>query len=881
MSEQAPLNKSYNHLEAEQGWYLKWHEAGLFQADPQAQGTPFSMILPPPNVTGSLHMGHALTFTLPDIIARRRKMLGQNVLWLPGVDHAGIATQMVVEKNLQKEGRPGREDMGRDKFLELVWDWKEKAQQQILEQVKKLGLSLDWSRMKFTLSPEMSRVVSRVFVNLYEQGLIYRGTYMVNRCPSCRTVLSDLEVEHKELQGELVYLRYPAADASGRFITVATTRAETMLGDVAVAVNGNDPRYQDLIGRNLELPLTGRIIPVIADDEVDREFGSGAVKITPAHDPFDYKLALRHGLEKIEVIDGRGLMSGPIPEQYRGLDRLECRRRITADLEKAGLVEKRIPHLHGVGHCQRCETMVEPLLSEQWFLKTSDLAGPAINAVEKGEIVFIPDKWKKVYFNWMYNIQDWCISRQLWWGHRIPAFTCAACGRLQVSVDPPAACPDCRAEDWRQDEDVLDTWFSSALWPFSTLGWQDDSADFKTYYPTTLMATGFDIIFFWVARMIMMGLHFTGEVPFREVLINGLIRDEKGRKMSKTKNNVVDPLVIISEYGADALRFCLAVQAVPGMDIALSIDRIRGYKAFANKIWNASRFVLMNLRTDERELDRELLEGLGQTDRWLLHGLNNLVEKVNRLMDDYRLFEAADLIYHFFWDEFCDWHLEFAKNDTETVETRSVLRHALAVLLKLLHPFMPYISEEIWQKLRWETEPSFLLQTPFPQFDSRLVFLEDFDQVETLKSLISETRRTRTENRIDPNKRVRISLLPDSRDRGRVMQDLLKYFDFLTRSSGTEIIDQRPEDLKGFKGLLSGWEIILPFDDEADRLAELGRLQKELEQVERQAADTEAKIGNQAFVSRAPAEVVLKTKQNLQAALEKKQKLQKTIADLS
>jgi len=525
--------------------------------------------------------------------------------------------------------------------------------------------------------------------------------------------------------------------------------------------------------------------------------------------------------------------------------------------------------------------MVEPLLSEQWFLKTAGLAGPAIAAVENGEIVFIPDKWKKVYFNWMHNIQDWCISRQLWWGHRIPAYTCAACGRLQVSVDPPAACPDCRTKEWQQDEDVLDTWFSSALWPFSTLGWQDDSADFKTYYPTTLMATGFDIIFFWVARMIMMGLHFTGAVPFREVLINGLIRDEKGRKMSKTKNNVVDPLVIISEYGADALRFCLAIQAVPGMDIALSIDRIRGYKAFANKIWNASRFVLMNLRGDESELDRDMLERLGRTDRWLLHGLNNLAEKVNRLMDDCRLFEAADLIYHFFWDEYCDWYLEFAKKDSDSMATRSVLRYSLCVLLQLLHPFMPFITDELWQKLRMDFDTAFLLQTSFPQFDSRLVFLEEYEKVETLKSLIGETRRTRTENRIDPGKRVRIFLLPDSEVRGRAMQGLLKYFDFLTRADVTEIIDQRPDGLKGFKGLLNGWEIILPFDDEADRLSEIQRLQKELQQIKHLVADLEAKIGNETFVSRAPAEIVLKTKENLQAALDKKIKIQKTIADLS
>jgi valyl-tRNA synthetase len=871
------MEKAYDHLQTESDWYRRWEEKGLFTPAPDATGIPFSIILPPPNVTGSLHIGHALTLSLPDIIVRRKKMQGFHVLWLPGVDHAGIATQMMVEKNLKKETGQTKEDLGRERFLQLVWDWKNASEQKIIGQIKKLGLALDWTRMKFTLSDEMQRAVRRVFVALYNEGKIYQGTYMVNRCPSCKTVLSDLEVEHKEVHGRLTYIRYPLLRDPQRWVVVATTRPETMLGDVAVAVHPKDARYKKLIGQELLLPLTGRAIPLVGDEDVDREFGTGAVKVTPAHDPADFKIALKHNLEKIVVIDEQARMTGPIPGKYLGLDRFACRQAVLEDLRAQGLVEKEEEYVHNVGHCQRCETMVEPNISKQWFLKTAELAPPAIAAVRDNEIAFIPDKWKKVYFNWMENIQDWCISRQLWWGHRIPAFYCQDCQQVIVSEQDPERCPGCSGARLVQDPDVLDTWFSSALWPFTTLGWQDDSPDFKTFYPTSIMATGFDIIFFWVARMIMMGIHFGKAVPFREVLINGLIRDEKGQKMSKTKNNVVDPLDIIREYGADALRFTLAIQAVPGMDISLSISRIKGYKAFANKIWNASRYVLMNLKGDEApQVDPRCIS---DADKWILHELNATVEKVNRSFDEYRMYEAADLIYHFIWDEYCDWYLEFSKSDLASPDTRAVLRLTLLRILQLLHPFMPFISEEIYQMLKGDQE--FLVQTPFPAFSHEFVFPEAHAAVETLKKVVAETRKTRTENRIEPNKKIPVFLKCDAPLERRHLEKHLKYFDFLSRSLKTEIVDDFSALPRGFRGVSQNWEILLPFVDDQDRQRELQRLRGEHDKLDKLIVQMEGKLSGGGFADKAPAEVILIFKKNLQEYIEKKAKIGRTIDDLS
>jgi valyl-tRNA synthetase len=871
------MEKAYDHLQTESDWYRRWEEKGLFTPAADEAGIPFSIILPPPNVTGSLHIGHALTLSLPDIIVRRKKMQGFNVLWLPGVDHAGIATQMVVEKDLKKKKGLSKEDLGREQFLKLVWDWKNASEKNIVGQIKKLGLALDWSRMKFTLSDEMQRVVRKVFVALYREGKIYQGTYMVNRCSSCKTVLSDLEVEHKEIHGRLTYIRYPLRQDPKRYVVVATTRPETMLGDVAVAVHPKDPRYKKLIGREVVLPLSGRAIPLVGDGDVDKEFGTGAVKVTPAHDPADFKIAMKHHLDQIVVIDELARMTGPIPEKYLGLDRFACRQEVLNDLRALGLIEKEEEYTHNVGHCQRCETMVEPNISKQWFLKTAELAPPAIRAVMENQIAFIPDKWRKVYFNWMENIQDWCISRQLWWGHRIPAFYCQDCQQVIVSEDVPVSCPACSGSRLVQDEDVLDTWFSSAMWPFITLGWQDDSPDFKTYYPTSVMATAFDIIFFWVARMIMMGIHFGGAVPFREVLINGLIRDEKGQKMSKTKNNAVDPLDIIHEYGSDALRFTLAIQAVPGMDISLSISRIKGYKAFANKIWNASRYVIMNLRGDEPaaiETGR-----ISDTDRWILHKLNGMVEKVNQSFEEYRMYEAADLIYHFIWDEYCDWYLEFSKSDLESVHTRSVLKLTLFKILQLLHPFMPYISEEIYQKIK--TDKEFLLQTEFPAFDKNLVFPQAHAAVETLKKVVAETRKTRTENRIEPNKKIPVFLKCDSPAEKEHLEKHRKYFDFLSRSLKTEIVADLSALPKGFRGVSQNWEILLPFVDDQDRQRELQRLRGEHDKLAKLIEQMEGKLNGGGFAEKAPAEVIQNFKKNLQEHIEKKAKLSKTIDDLS
>ncbi len=871
------MEKSYNHISAEDSWYDTWMGSKLFQADNSDDGIPFSMILPPANVTGSLHMGHALTFTIPDIIARRKKMQGYNVLWLPGVDHAGIATQMVVERNLKKETGQTKDDLGREKFLEKVWEWKEHSQDRIVTQLKKLGLSLDWSRMKFTLSEDMIDIVTKVFVQLYKEGKIYPGTYMVNRCPSCTTVLSDLEVDHKEVGGTLTYMRYPLAEDEAKGITVATTRPETMLGDTAVAVHPEDERYKDMIGKELILPLTDRKIVVIADEHVDPEFGTGAVKITPAHDPNDYEMALRHNLESIVVIDEKAKMCGPVADKYNGMDRFACRTAVVEDLKELGLIEKIEEHSHNVGHCQRCETVVEPNVSKQWFLKTEEIAKPAIDVVENGDISFVPDKWKKVYFNWMYNIQDWCISRQLWWGHRIPAYTCNVCSKLHVEEKMPVAC-ECGATEFTQDPDVLDTWFSSALWPFSTLGWgSDDDTDYKKYYPTSVMATGFDIIFFWVARMIMMGMHFGKDIPFREVYINGLVRDEKGQKMSKTKNNSIDPLDIIEEYGADALRFTLAVQSVPGMDVSLSVSRIKGYRGFANKIWNASRYMLMNMKGDE-DLNIDLT-AISSADKWILHLLNSTVDKVNDLIDNYKINEAADLIYHFFWHDYCDWYLEFSKKDSDNLNTRKVLKYTLFRCLQLLHPFMPYITEEIYQKMGMEKE--YLLQTKFPVSEASHVFTEDYQKVELLKKIISETRKTRSENGIEPNKKIPVFLRSELDSEKGSVEGLLKYYNFLVKSSETTIVETFDGLKKGFRGVLANWEILLPFNSEADLENEIVRLNKELEKSTKQIESLKAKLANENFVSKAPAHVVNNFKNNLQEQVEKSDKIRKTLGDLS
>lgn len=696
------LAKTFDSKSAEEKWFRQWIDLGYFKADPSRGGKVFSIVIPPPNVTGQLHLGHALNVTLQDIIVRTRRMQGYNTLWVPGTDHAGIATQNAVEKDLAREGKT-RHQLGREKFVERVWQWKETYGGRILHQLRRLGASCDWSRERFTLDPGLSRAVTEVFTRLYHEKLIYKDRRLINWCPRCETALSDLEVEHKETRGNLYYIRYPFADGSDA-ITVATTRPETMLGDTAVAVNPADPRFSSIVGRRLRLPLLGREIPVIADAAVDREFGTGAVKITPAHDFNDFEIGRRHGLEQISVMDTRGVMNeaaGP----YRGMDRDACRRKVVADLEAQGLLEKIEPHMHAVGTCSRCDTVVEPMLSEQWFVHVKPLAEKAIAAVREGRTRFIPEFWENTYFNWMENIHDWCISRQLWWGHRIPAYRCARCKHLMVAPTRPERCEQCSGPDLTQDDDVLDTWFSSALWPFSTLGWPDQTPELARYYPTSLLITGFDIIFFWVARMMMMGLWFTGEVPFRDVYITPLVRDKYGKKMTKSRGNVVDPLDLMDRYGTDALRLTLAHLSVQGRDVVLSDDRLAASRAFANKVWNAARFVLMNLEGARAPIERVETPALSLADRWILSRLDNATREITRAIDEYEFNVASMAVYQFAWHEFCDWYIELSKDELRgggrsQAAARWVLVRCLDRMLRLLHPFMPFVTEEIWQTLR-------------------------------------------------------------------------------------------------------------------------------------------------------------------------------------
>ncbi|HTW87768.1 MAG TPA: valine--tRNA ligase [Candidatus Binataceae bacterium] len=697
------LGKTFDPKSAQERWFDKWVELGYFKADPARGGKVFSIVIPPPNVTGQLHLGHALNVTLHDVIVRMRRMQGYNTLWLPGTDHAGIATQNVVERELAKEGL-NRHQLGRDAFLQRVWQWRETYGGRILNQLRRLGASCDWSRERFTLDPGLSRAVTEVFVRLYRDGLIYRDRRLINWCPRCETALSDLEVDHKQSDGRLYYIRYRFADSSGS-ITVATTRPETMLGDTAVAVNPADPRYASMIGKQVRRPLLGREIPIIADQAVDREFGTGALKITPAHDPADFEIGRRHGLAQIAVMDEHARMNeqaGP----YRGLTREEARKRVVEDLEREGLLEKIKPHPHAIGVCSRCETVVEPMLSPQWYVRIKPLADPAIAAVRDGRTTFHPRFWENTYFGWMENVHDWCISRQLWWGHRIPAYWCVNGENPEpiVAAIPPEKCPRCGGP-LRQDEDVLDTWFSSGLWPFSTLGWPDETADLKTYYPTSLLITGFDIIFFWVARMMMLGLRFMDDVPFRDVYITPLVRDQFGKKMTKSRGNVVDPLEIIERYGTDAVRFTLTQLAVQGRDLVLSDDRLAASRAFANKIWNAARFAMLNLEGASQPLPPPKLDELRLAERWILDRLDGAIRDVTRAIDGYEFNVAALRIYQFIWHEFCDWYIELAKEPLkgggeEQAATRWVLVRVFDGLLRLLHPFMPFISEEIWQVLR-------------------------------------------------------------------------------------------------------------------------------------------------------------------------------------
>src|SRR5579862_7477438 len=752
------IEKVYEPQRFEPHWAQWWIDSGIFRASDKAGGRVFSLVIPPPNVTGSLHIGHMLEHTEIDVTIRWHRMSGDNTLWLPGTDHAGIATQMVVERKLAEEGLD-RRTLGREEFEKRVWEWKAQYGDTIKRQMVRLGASCDWSRERFTLDPGLSRAVREVFVRLFEKGLIYRGAYMVNWCPRCHTAISDLEVDHRETQGHLWHIRYPVM-GSERFLTVATTRPETMLGDTAVAVNPRDKRYADLRGAQVMLPLMERPIPVIFDEVADPEFGTGVVKVTPAHDPNDFEAGKRNRLPQIKVIDEDGNMT-EAAGKYAGLDRFEARRRVVADLEQLGLIAKIEDYPLSITRCQRCKTAVEPLVSTQWFVKIKPLAEKAIEAVETGRIQFIPENWTKTYFEWMYNIRDWCISRQLWWGHRIPAWHCQECGEIIVAREAPSNCARCGSSQLLQDPDVLDTWFSSGLWPFSTLGWPDQTEDLKLFYPTSLLITGFDILFFWVARMIMLGCEFMGEIPFRQVYIHGLVRDAERQKMSKTRGNTIDPLVVTEKYGTDAVRMALLLGAAPGTDIVLSEERMESTRAFANKIWNAARLLFVNMERSgvqpwlPNRLESFRAEAgpsleVALEDRWIFSRLNTCAEQVNRAIEQYRYHEAAQLLWHFFWHEFCDWYLElkkpcFQENSGLNADWRNVLA-AFETALRLLHPAMPFLTEELWQRLSngRPTRPASIALAGYPQYRRQSTDFAAEREIGIVQEIVTQARTLRT-----------------------------------------------------------------------------------------------------------------------------------------
>jgi len=869
------LEKAYIPEPVEEKWAKFWIDEGVFVAQASSQKKKFSMVLPPPNVTGILHIGHALCFTLPDIIVRWRRMQGYNTLWLPGTDHASIAVHNVIEQSLAKKNLT-REQIGREKFLEFAWEWKRKHGGMIINQLKKLGTSLDWTRERFTLDEDFSKAVRQVFVNLYEEGLIYRDYYLVNRCPRCGTVLSDIEIEHRELKAKLYYIKYPLVE-SKEFVFVATTRPETMLGDTAVAVHPEDTRYSKWQGKKVLLPLTNRVIPVIADKKVDKEFGTGAVKVTPAHDPVDFELGKKHNLEQIIVIDGSGKMTREAGDEFKGLDRFECREKVLLNLKKMGLLEKVEDYQHMVGHCYRCKTIIEPHLSWQWFVKVAPLAKEAIKVVKEGKIKFIPSNWAKTYFEWMYNIHDWCISRQLWWGHRIPAWYCQDCNEIIVSMETPQKCRKCESSNLVQDEDVLDTWFSSALWPFATMGWPEETKDFKTFYPTDLMSTGFDIIFFWVARMIMMGLKFARDIPFRHVFINGLVRDFKRRKMSKSEGNIVDPLDMIGKYGTDALRFTLAALAIPGMDISISEERMAGYRAFANKIWNASRFVLMNLEDEISEIKENELT---LADRWIRSRLDRIIEEYNEALEAYKFYEAADKIYHFVWHEFCDWYIELVKPALKerNKTSQAVLIETLDRILRLLHPFMPFITEEIWQHLPLSQKS--LAVASFPETEKSPRNEEAEANMELLQKVIVEVRTIRAENRIPPRDKVNLWLKVRKEKEKRMLKKYQIYIQTLANIRKTETAADFPQKKKLLKGVVGSWDVAISLEGIFDLEQEKRRLEKGISKISLDIEKVEKRLSNTGFLSRAPKNVVQETKEKLKMLKNRKTRLEESLKDI-
>ncbi len=859
------LDKSYDPHQVEEKWYRFWMEQQYFRADESSNSQAYSIVIPPPNVTGVLHIGHALNNTLQDILIRFKRMEGCSVLWMPGTDHAGIATQNVVERQLMEEGLD-RHALGRDKFIERVWKWKEKSGGTIINQLKKLGASCDWSRERFTMDEGLSEAVREVFVRLYQEGLIYRSHYIINWCPRCQTALSDLEVEHHEISGKLYHLRYPFREGN-RFVVVATTRPETVLGDTAVAVHPEDERYQGDIGRKVILPVLGREIPIIGDPYVDMEFGTGCLKITPAHDFNDFEIGLKHGLEQVKVIDEEGRMNehaGP----YQGMDRFDCRERIVEDFKREGVLIKTEDYQHKVGHCYRCKTIVEPNLSLQWFVRTKPLAQTAIEAVRTGRTRIVPELWEKTYYEWMENIKDWCISRQIWWGHRIPAWYCETCGEVIVAKEEPHSCSKCQSNQLKQETDVLDTWFSSALWPFSTMGWPEKTAELKVFYPTSVLVTGFDILFFWVARMMMMGLKFMGDVPFKDVYIHGLVRDEKGEKYSKTRGNVVDPLELIDRFGADALRFTLAALTMPGSDLKLSESRTEGYRHFANKIWNASRFVLMNLETwsPDRMAQKFPPEEFRLPDRWIRGRLNGTIRSVRKALDEYKFNEACHFLYQFIWHEFCDWYLEMTKlylyreGDQKRQDlTRQTLLEVLDAILRLLHPFMPFITEEIWQQLPTRKGNESIMVAEFPKPDQQYDDQSVEDEMAWIIEVVNGLRNIRGEMNLPPSEQISVHIRTKSEEAERRLREQESFIQFLALVKELNIGRNIEKPLYSAYAVVRDVEIFVPMD-RVRMEEEAKRLQKEILKIEKESGFVMKKLSNEQFLSKAPPEIVQEVK---------------------
>ena len=849
------LSKTYDPREVEGKIYQMWLDRGCFHAEPDPEKKPFAIVMPPPNVTGQLHMGHALDATLQDILTRFKRMQGYSALWLPGTDHAGIATQIKVEETLRNEEGLTRYDLGREKFLERVWDWKEKYGQRIVQQQMKMGASCDWDRQRFTMDDGCSKAVRETFCALYDKGLIYKGSRIINWCPHCITALSDAEVEYVDKPGNLWHLRYPLSDGSGDLI-VATTRPETMMGDTAVAVNPKDERYQHLIGKTCILPLMNREIPIIADDYCEMDFGTGCVKMTPAHDPNDFEIGLRHNLETIRVIDDHGKINEN-GGRYQGMDRYECRKAVLSDLEAEGYLVKTEPYHHNVGTCYRCHNDVEPLISAQWFVKMAPLAKEAIRVVKDGTIQFVPERFTKTYLNWMENVHDWCISRQLWWGHQIPAWTCADCGHITVDRQDPTCCAACGSKHITREEDVLDTWFSSALWPFSTLGWPDkNSPDLAYWYPTSVMVTGYDIIFFWVARMIFSGMEQMKQAPFHTVFIHGLVRDDQGRKMSKSLGNGIDPLEMAETYGADALRFNLITGNSPGNDMRFYVKNCEAMRNFANKIWNASRYVMMNLQITENRLpDPACLE---QEDKWILTKLNELIRDVTENLDRYELGVAAAKLYDFIWDTYCDWYIELTKsrlygeNEASKRTAQQVLVYVLDQFLRLLHPFMPFITEEIWQAIPHEGET--LICAQWPAYRADLCFQVEADAMESVMQAIRAVRNRRSEMNVPPSRKGTMYIVTAKQEIFRAAQAQLCRLAFAEKILVT---DKEPAGAAEMVSCLThDATMFMPMQDLVDIAKELQRIAKECAKAEDELKRTEAKLSNEKFTARAPAQVV-------------------------